>query len=74
MGLDKNKTYTLKPYDGFLYQWSPQTDLQDPRGKIGFSNEFCNAVPYSNGKDLITKYTQKSDGSGEAYVACDYWE
>lgn len=73
MGLDKNKTYTVKPYESFLYKWSPQTHMDDAVN-VGRNNEFCNAVAFKTGKDLIVTYMQKKDNSGDAYVACGYCE
>ena len=73
MALDKNNknVYVREPYGSFIYKWSPQTHSDDTVG-VGKNNEFCNAVAYSQGKDLIVTYMRKSDHSGDAYVACDY--
>lgn len=80
--MSKNKfikpTFTRKPYNKFLYKWSPDTT----RLKNNTTNEsglptFCEAPAFSQGEDWVTTYTyQFSVINGiqhqGAYVECDY--
>lgn len=71
MKLNGKKVFTTKPFESYLYLWSPQTSIQDVKPELGRKTTFCNATPYSQGKDLVTTYV---DGSDTAYVECDYCE
>jgi hypothetical protein len=70
MALNGKRIFTVKSFDPFLYQWSPQTSVQDVRPDFGKEGGFCTAIAYSQGKDLISTY---SDGRDSGYVECDYW-
>lgn len=78
MSLKGKVVFTRKSGKGFLYKWSPQTQITDPKPSIKKASVFCNAIPYSiDGEDKITKYVTKIeviDGyiKHSAYVACDY--
>ena len=78
MALNKNKTFSRKPYDKFLYRWSPQTDIHKVDLAKKALGPFCNAIPLSQGEDFFTTYMSNeiTDGDGTirrfAYVACDY--
>lgn len=78
--MDK-KIFVRKPYDKFLYKWSPdteitkKTDVKLDKLKTPF---YCNAVTSSQGEDWVVTYVYDSVFDGVyhrwAYVECDYVE
>ncbi len=72
------KEFSRKPYDKFLYKWSPDDDIKKNPNKIdGIRPYFCNAQPRSQGEDWITTYVYEivnTNGKIKriAYVECDY--
>lgn len=76
----KNKlVFTNKPYDSFLYKWSPNFDVLKKSNSNFIANNptGCNALPYSQGEDWVTTYVYNYDISTGtlhqfAYVECDY--
>lgn len=75
----KKLVFTAKPYEGFLYKWSPDDNLIKKRIPIekGTTTEFCSAIPFSNGFDSVSKYCYRIkiiDGkiNKEAYFTCGY--
>lgn len=76
--MKEKKIFSRKPYNSFLYKWSP--DTTSLKSKITLQNglpTFCNALPFSQGEDWVTTYTYNfSVVNGMehhgAYVECDY--
>lgn len=74
------KEFTRKPYDKYLYKWSPDnTNLKSDIANFGARVPFCDAKPFSNGEDFIVTYVYEKiviNGVEHryAYVACDYVE
>lgn len=73
------KTFTCKPFEGFLYKWSPDDNLIKKNIQKNNKNvsEFCSAVPFSNGFDSFSTYAYKIlivDGEIKkmAYFTCGY--
>ena len=79
MGLNKNKTYTRKPYNSRLYKWSPQsTDKKNNNRGPNNTKFYCSAIAGSQGEDWVTTYVYdlvvdiKGIQHKYAYVECDY--
>jgi len=77
MGLDKNRTFTRKPYDKQLYKWSPFEDDKKAKKIEIIAKFYCDAKAFSNGEDFIVSYCYESvyinfEEHRYAYVACDY--
>lgn len=74
----QKQIFTRKPYVGFLYKWSPETNV------IKKSNQHssglptgCTAIAFTQGEDYNTTYAYdfKIINGNEkhfAYVECDY--
>lgn len=72
----KNKKLTRKPWTGYLYTWTPNTD-ETKKIQTTKRKHFCTAIPFSNGEDWITSYTYdlvviNGEQKRLAYVECDY--
>ncbi len=71
-----------RPSGGDLYLWSPppnnvngNRNVNNNRNNVG--NYFCDATPYSQGEDWITRYVYNVTvvnglARHDAYVQCDY--
>lgn len=75
----KKLVFTAKPFEGFLYKWSPDDNVIKKNKKKQNNNptEFCNAIPFSNGFDTVSKYCYRInivDGkiNKMAYFSCGY--
>jgi len=75
------KVFVRKPYDKFLYKWSPDTDVtKSTIGRIDKlkTQNYCNAVTSSQGEDWVVTYVYDTTFDGVyhrwAYVECDYVE
>ncbi len=73
------KIFTRKPYNSFLYKWSPETTVIKTPKIDKLKSEFCNAVNFSQGEDWVVTYMYDlvySNGEYHrlAYVECDYVE
>lgn len=73
------KKFSRKPYDKFLYKWSPDDDIKKNPNKSdsGKRPYFCKAKPRSQGEDWITTYVYEIVNTKGiikriAYVECDY--
>ena len=71
--------FTRRPHSGFLYRWSPETDINKHKNAKEQAELSCTATPSSQGSDDFVTYTYEvinTNGvlSRLAYVACDYVE
>lgn len=76
--MEPKRIFTRKPYNSYLYKWSPDESLASNKTKTrsGLPTD-CSAEPFSQGEDWITTYVYEfiiTDGREHhlAYVECDY--
>ena len=76
--MDKKLVFTRKPYNGFLYKWSPDTNTikKSTQQKNGLPVG-CSASANSQGEDYQVTYvydvkTMNGEEHRIAYVECDY--
>jgi hypothetical protein len=76
--MKEKQVFTRKPYTGFLYKWSPETNIikKMTHYTTGLPTG-CKAKPFSQGEDYQTTYVydfQIINGEEHrfAYVECGY--
>lgn len=87
MGLERKhkskqnrREFARKPYNSFLYRWSPIDDITKKKKPRGGGDLFCNAQAGSvDGEDFFTTFVyDKVNQNGTirkfAYVECGYVE
>ena len=76
----KKLVFTTKPFEGFLYKWSPEDNaVRKGKTKSNTNTEikFCNAIPFSQGEDNVSTFCYRVKVEyGKikklAYVTCGY--
>jgi len=75
MSLKGRQTFIRKTNPLYLYKWTP---FDNDKKRVGAAKgtgkqEYCTAIPNSQGNDNKTQYVYKIvNGEKKAYVACDY--
>jgi len=77
-----NRVFVSKSYEASLYKWSPACNQIKKRMNESIrptSPYYCDARPYSQGQDWITRYVYdiivvNHVQQRSAYVECDYVE
>lgn len=75
----EKKIFTRKPYNSFLYKWSPETSIVKKPREEKLRAQFCDAIKFSQGEDWNVTYVYDlvyNNGAYHryAYVECDYVE